>query len=148
MISDSDAKQAQAQHPMAATRRWSVAVINPYQWSLPIGEGWAAANTLTFLIVARNAWRFAHKPPALPESMSLLIKRGAVVGHLLLNGIALLMLPISGWYWSTVADKPILVAGIFMLAPLVDPNPELNHLEKTFTPERLGLVVRWEVDIC
>jgi cytochrome b561 len=40
------------------------------------------------------------------------------------------MLPISGWYWSTVADKPILVAGIFMLAPLVDPNPELNHRKR------------------
>jgi cytochrome b561 len=62
--------------------------------------------------------------------MSLLMKRGAVVGHLLLNGIALLMLPISGWYWSTVAYKPILVAGIFMLAPLVDPNPELNHRKR------------------
>jgi cytochrome b561 len=104
----------------------------------------ATASTLLFLIIARIAWRLTHKLPALPESMSSLMKRGAVVGHLMLYGIALLMLPISGWYWSSVADKPILVAGMFMLPPLVDPNPDLYDLAKyvhTWTAWACGALV-------
>lgn len=39
-------------------------------------------------------------------------------------------LPLSGWCWSSVADKPILVAGLFNLSPLVAPNPDLYDLAK------------------
>lgn len=90
----------------------------------------AMASTLLFLVVARIAWRLAHPAPALPDSMSAVMKRGALVGHLLLYFLALLALPVSGWYWSSVADKPILVAGLFMLPPLVEPDQNLYNLAK------------------
>ncbi|MCX2812454.1 MULTISPECIES: cytochrome b [unclassified Pseudomonas] len=90
----------------------------------------AMASTLLFLVVARIAWRLTHAAPALPDTMSPLMKSGAFVGHLLLYSVALLALPVSGWYWSSVADKPILVAGLFVLPPLVDPDQSLYDLAK------------------
>lgn len=90
----------------------------------------ALASTLLFAIVIRIAWRLMHQPPALPHSMSALMKRGAMIGHALLYAIALIALPLSGWYWSSVADKPILVAGLFTLPSLVNPDPDLYDLAK------------------
>ncbi|MHC8285672.1 cytochrome b [Pseudomonas sp. XS1P51] len=91
----------------------------------------AAASTLLFLFVVRVFWRLVKRPPALPVSMSPLMKRGAVLGHVLLYAVALMALPLSGWYWSSVADKPIIVAGLFILLPLVAPNPDLYDLAKS-----------------
>lgn len=100
----------------------------------------AAASTLLFLIVVRVSWRLLKRPPALPESMSPLMKRAAVVGHVLLYALALMALPLSGWYWSSVADKPILVAGLFVLPPLVSPDRDLYDLAK--------LVHTWTAWVC
>lgn len=51
------------------------------------------------------------------------MKRGAVLGHVLLYALALIALPVSGWYWRSVADKAILVAGLSALAPLSRAQP-------------------------
>ena len=104
----------------------------------------ALASTVLFLIVVRIAWRLTHPAPALPGSMSPLMKRGAVVGHVMLYAVALIGLPLSGWYWSSVADKPIMVAGLFMLPPLVDPDQSLYYLAKgihTYTAWLCGTLV-------
>lgn len=90
----------------------------------------AMASTLLLLIVLRIAWRLTHAAPAMPDTMTPLLKRAAFIGHLLLYIVALLGLPISGWYWSSVADKPILVAGLFLLPPLVEPDKSLYDLAK------------------
>ncbi|MFU2327989.1 cytochrome b [Pseudomonas sp. NFX98] len=104
----------------------------------------AMASTLLFLIVARVAWRLSHPTPALPDSMSPMMKRGAYVGHLLLYAVALIGLPLSGWYWSSVADKPIMVAALFALPPLVDPDQSLYDLAKaihTYTAWMCGALI-------
>lgn len=90
----------------------------------------ALASTILFLIVARVAWRLTHPAPALPASMSPLMQRGAMIGHLLLYVIALLALPFSGWYWSSVADKPIMVLGLFQLPSMVAPDQDQYDLAK------------------
>lgn len=90
----------------------------------------ALASTLLFLVVARVAWRLTHPAPALPDSMSPLMQRGAIIGHVLLYVIALVALPFSGWYWSSVADKPILLLGLLQLPPLVAPAPDQYDLAK------------------
>lgn len=90
----------------------------------------AMASTLLFLVVLRIAWRLTHAAPALPDTMTPLVKRAAFIGHLLLYIVALVGLPLSGWYWSSVADKPILVAGIFLLPPLVEADKSLYDLAK------------------
>ena len=104
----------------------------------------AMASTLLFLVVARIAWRLSHPAPALPETMSPFMKRGALVGHILLYVVALVGLPVSGWYWSSVADKPIIVAGLFTLPPLVAPDKDLYDLAKwihTYTAWLCGALV-------
>lgn len=104
----------------------------------------ALASTLLFLIALRVAWRLLHSAPALPATMSPFMQRGALVGHLLLYGIALIALPVSGWYWSSVADKPILVATLFTLPPLVETNKDLYDLAKyihTWTAWFCGVLV-------
>jgi cytochrome b561 len=125
---------------------WGMALVWITSWSLGIlATHWrdalnphheltflhkALASTLLFMIVVRVAWRLKNRPPALPDSMPAMMKRGAVIGHVLLYAIALIALPLSGWYWSSVADKPILVASLFFLPPLVEPDPDLYDLAK------------------
>nr|WP_315415733.1 cytochrome b/b6 domain-containing protein [uncultured Pseudomonas sp.] len=104
----------------------------------------AMASVLLLLIVLRIGWRLTHAAPAMPATMSPLMQRGAFVGHLLLYGVALVGLPMSGWYWSSVADKPILLAGLLLLPPLVEPDQSLYDLAKaihTYTAWLCGVLV-------
>lgn len=75
----------------------------------------AIASALLFLLVARVAWRVFHHPPEMPDSMSAYMRRLAHMGHVALYAVALLALPMSGWVWSSVADKPIMVLGVQQL---------------------------------
>lgn len=88
------------------------------------------ASTLLVLIIVRIFWRLTHAAPALPAQMSPLMQRAAHIGHGLLYLVALIALPVSGWYWSSVADKPILLLGLMPLPPLVAPDPTLYGLAK------------------
>lgn len=90
----------------------------------------AFASVLLFLLVLRVAWRITHRPPATPDHMSALMQRAAHFGHLLLYALALTALPISGWVWSSIADKPIMVLGIFQLPPLTEPHPDAYDVAK------------------
>lgn len=109
----------------------------------------AIASTLLFLIVARVAWRLTHRTPAFPDSMSPLMQRGAFIGHLLLYAVALVALPLSGWYWSSVADKPIMVAGLFQLPSLVaaapDQYPRLDLPVSAFSQVSVIVATRLEL---
>jgi cytochrome b561 len=51
------------------------------------------------LILARIAWRLAHKPPALPASMPIWERRAARANHVLLYGCMLVM-PLAGYVAS------------------------------------------------
>ncbi|MCF1249819.1 cytochrome b/b6 domain-containing protein [Pseudomonas putida] len=73
-----------------------------------------------FLVILRLAWRVTRPAPGMPETRSRSMQQAASVGHWLLYGVALIALPVSGWYWSSVAERPIMVAGLFPLPPLVD----------------------------
>lgn len=104
----------------------------------------ALASTLIFLVVLRLFWRATHPAPALPDSMSTRMKQGAFVGHVLLYGVALIFLPLSGWYWSSVADKPIMLLGLTQLPALVAPDEDQYALAKvihTYTAWFCGALV-------
>ncbi|WP_372028415.1 cytochrome b [Pseudomonas kurunegalensis] len=104
----------------------------------------ALASTLLFLLLARVAWRLSHPAPALPDSMSSTMKRLANLGHLALYAVALVALPVSGWYWSSVAGKPIMVAGLFELGPLREADQSLYDLAKaihTYTAWACGILI-------
>ena len=90
----------------------------------------ALASTILFLSVLRIIWRLGHPPPALPGTMSAFMRRIAHLGHLGIYVVALIALPISGWYWSSVANKPILMMGYINLPFLVAPEPSLYTTAK------------------
>ncbi len=90
----------------------------------------AVASTIIFLTVIRILWRLTHPTPPLPDSMTSVMKRMAQGAHFILYAIALVLLPLTGWMWSSVADKPIMLLWIFHLPPLVSPHPEYYNLAK------------------
>jgi len=90
----------------------------------------AMATTVLVLIVVRVAWRLTHPAPAFPMTMSKGMKRAAFAGHLVLYVAALIALPVSGWYWSSVGGHPIMLAGLIPLPPLVDADQDMYGLAK------------------
>ena len=87
------------------------------------------ATTLIFLVVVRIFWRYTHPAPALPDSMSPLMKRMAHVGHLALY-FMLLALPITGCLWSWSVGYPAPVLYLFKLPNLVAENPNITAVVK------------------
>ncbi|RYZ89539.1 MAG: cytochrome b [Proteobacteria bacterium] len=90
----------------------------------------AIASTVIFLTALRIAWRMIHPTPALPDTMSPLMQKAAHLGHYSLYTVALIALPLSGWMWSSVADKPIMMLGFIHLPMLVPPAPEYYDTAK------------------
>ncbi|WP_415343618.1 cytochrome b [Enterobacter hormaechei] len=90
----------------------------------------ALASTLLLLVIIRIAWRLTHPAPPLPDSMSAVMRRAAHAGHFVIYAAGLIALPVSGWLWSSVADKPIMVLWSFRLPPLAAPHPEYYELMK------------------
>lgn len=91
----------------------------------------AIASTVIFLTALRVVWRLTHRPPALPETMTPAMQFAAHAGHVLLYAVALIALPMSGWFWSSIVDKPIMMAGFIHLPPLTAPDPSLKIFAKT-----------------
>jgi cytochrome b561 len=68
---------------------------------------------ILLLTLVRVGWRLSHKPPALPASMSLMMRRIATATHILFYCL-LLILPLSGWWMSSaVPDRHSFGFGIF-----------------------------------
>jgi cytochrome b561 len=146
--------------PTAKGFHWIMALIWIAAWIIGFvavhgGESWnpnhsltflhkAIASTVVFLTALRLAWRLTHRAPALPATMSPLMRNLAHGGHVLLYAVALFALPMSGWYWSSIVDKPILLAGVIHLPPLVAPDPSLKLLARSvhvYTAWFCGLLV-------
>jgi FMN-dependent NADH-azoreductase len=90
----------------------------------------AIASTVLFLTALRIVWRITHPTPPLPATMSPAMQKAAHLGHYALYAIALIALPLSGWMWSSVADKPVMMLGFIHLPMLVAPAPEYYDTAK------------------
>ena len=89
----------------------------------------AMASAMLALIAIRVVWRMTHPaPPAITQSRFM--QRAAHAGHLAIYALALIALPLSGWVWSSVADKPIMVVWLVKLPPIVAPAPAYYDLAK------------------
>ena len=66
---------------------------------------------LGLLIVARLAWRLAHKPPALPLSLPAWQQKAATLGHSALYACMVVM-PLSGYIGSNFSKHGIKFFGI------------------------------------
>lgn len=98
----------------------------------------AIASSLLLLIVVRLAWRWTHPAPSLPSNVSARLQSLAHWGHRLLYALALIALPVSGWAWSSVADKPIMVLGLFSLPHILPTWPEAYD-----TVKWLHIILAW-----
>lgn len=85
--------------------------------------------SILILVIARLLWRFTHRPPALPDSMSAKEQR---IAHGMTHGMYLLMLlvPITGWLMSSAFGKPVVMFGVLPLPDLIGPNEQTGEFFK------------------
>ena len=69
--------------------------------------------TLGVLIVARLAWRMAHRPPELPSTMRRWQVRAAGASHALLY-VCMITMPLAGYLGSTFSGYPIRYFGVVL----------------------------------
>jgi cytochrome b561 len=86
--------------------------------------------TVFLLAVARLLWRLRSPDPALPDSMPRWQRVVAKMSHVLLY-LLMLMIPISGWLFSSADGVPVVYLGQFPLPDLVAPDKALARTLKS-----------------
>ncbi|WGS42659.1 cytochrome b [Burkholderia sp. JSH-S8] len=85
--------------------------------------------TVFALAILRVLWRATHMPPP-PPAMPLLQRIGAHGVHLLLY-VLMLVIPVTGYLYSSAANIPVVYLGIVPLPTLIGPDPVLKETFKT-----------------
>jgi cytochrome b561 len=91
-----------------------------YAWHKWIGV------TVFLLTCARLAWRWGHPPPLLPP-MPEWQARAAKVSHVALY-LLLIIIPLSGWIYSSSTGIQVVYLGLFPLPDLVAKDRDLAHV--------------------
>lgn len=106
-----------------------------YSW-----HKWAGV-TVFMLVWLRLVWRFTHRPPAYPLSMSRLQQVLAHGGHLLLYGL-MIIIPLSGWLMSSAKGVQTVWFGVLPLPDLLAKDKALGkQLEELHSALNIGLLV-------
>ena len=100
--------------------------LSPEKLQLYSWHKWAGV-TAFLLVWFRLFWRIAHRPPALPESMSTLMQRAAHAGHFLLYGL-MIAIPLSGWLMSSAKGFQTVWFGVLPIPDLLGKNKETGDL--------------------
>ena len=100
--------------------------LSPLKLQLISYHKWLGV-TIFLLTAARLAWRAAHVPPPLPETIPLWQQRAAHGLHLLLY-ILLFAIPLSGWLMSSAKGFPVVYLGLVQLPDLVGKDKALGEL--------------------
>lgn len=80
--------------------------------------------TVFLLVLTRIAWRLTHRPPALPPDVPLWQRRAAGATHILLYAL-IVIIPISGWLYSSASGVPTVYFGVLPLPDLVTKDKAL-----------------------
>jgi len=129
---------AKALHWLMALMLFAMLVLGFYMQGLPLSpeklqlyswHKWAGV-TIFLLVLFRLAWRFTHRPPALPASMPKLMQLAAHAGHLALYGL-MLAIPLSGWLMSSAKGFQTVWFGILPLPDLLAKDKALGDLLQT-----------------
>ena len=93
---------------------------------------WAGV-TILMLSVVRLLWRLTHKPPALPQSVTLGMPTWQVKAyhatHVLMYAL-FFTVPLVGWAYSSAAGFPIVLFGVLPLPDFVSVSKPLAELIK------------------
>ena len=95
-----------------------------YSWHKWIGV------SVFLLALARVAWRLGHTAPALPAAMPAWQRSAAAVSHVLLY-VLIVVIPLSGWLYSSAAGVPTVYLGVLQLPDLLGRDKPLAELLKT-----------------
>lgn len=90
---------------------------------------WIGVTAFT-LAVIRVLWRATHVPPPLPADTPALQRVAAHGVHWLLYAL-MLVIPITGYLYSSASNIPVVYLGIVPLPRLIDPDPVLKATFKT-----------------
>lgn len=103
---------------------------SPLKIQLYAYHKWAGISIL-ILVVVRLLWRFTHRPPALPDSMTAKEQR---IAHGMTHGMYLFMLlvPLTGWLMSSAFGKPVVLFGVLPIPDLIGPNEATGKFFKEF----------------
>ncbi len=99
----------------------SPAKLKYYAWHKWIGV------TVFLLAVLRVAWRLGHAAPALPAGMPHWQQSASGWSHALLY-LLIVVLPLSGWLYSSASGYPVVYLGWVQLPDLVGKDKELAGL--------------------
>lgn len=98
-----------------------------YNW-----HKWAGVMFLT-LTVLRLLWRLTHRPPALPQRITLAMPgwqmRAYHATHHLMYAL-FFVVPLLGWAYSSAAGFPVVLFGVLPLPDFVGPDKALAELIK------------------
>ena len=86
--------------------------------------------TVLALAVLRLLWRATHRPPALPDGMHGWEKVAAHLGHVALYAL-MLVIPISGYFYTCAAGVPVVYLGIIPLPMVIAPDHATAAVLKT-----------------
>lgn len=100
--------------------------------------------TVWLLTIVRLAWRFAHPAPPAPAEMPAWQRRAAMATHALLYALVL-VIPVTGWLYSSAAGVPTVYLGLVPLPDLLGRDKALadalKSLHVTLNYAMLALIV-------
>ena len=106
--------------------------FSPQRLKLYNWHKWAGVTILT-LSVLRLLWRLTHKPPALPQSVTLGMPNWQLKAyhatHVLMYAL-FFTVPLVGWAYSSAAGFPIVLFGVLPLPDFVSVSKPLAELIK------------------
>lgn len=83
-----------------------------------------------FLVIVRVTWRLINITPLLPSSVASWERIAAHIMHWLLY-LLMFAMPITGWFMTSAKGFPPSFFGLFVMPPLMAPNPEWGHILAT-----------------
>ena len=90
--------------------------LSPHKLKYYAWHKWLGV-TVFLLAVARLAWRLTHRAPALAADLPAWQRRAAFATHVLLY-VLIVIIPLSGWLYSSAAGLPTVYLGIVQLPDL------------------------------
>ena len=100
--------------------------LSPQKLQLYSWHKWAGVGVF-LLVWLRLAWRVTHRPPALPQAMSPLMRLAAHAGHAALY-VLMVVIPLSGWLMSSAKGVQTVWFGVLPLPDLLARDRELGDL--------------------
>lgn len=130
-----------AMHWILAVALVSIFILGHYMADLPFSpqrlklynwHKWAGV-TILILSAARLAWRLTHRPPALPQTVTLAMPGWQMQAyhatHIVMYALFFIV-PLVGWAYSSAAGFPVVLFGVLPLPDFVTADKALADMIK------------------